>query len=136
MRQVLSFELKWIKEVQYQFAYGLREDAFKALRMNVAYQKTRRYRMLRAYNELFSRLMAKVKISRQRQQEAHEIYEEKLKEDAIRKLKLYKLYQQKKKANMVKADDKCIKWLKKVGYTKLKEYYTVRRAIRNDKLLW
>ena len=48
--------------------------------------------MLGAYNELFSRLMAKVKISRQRQQEAHEIYEEKLKEDAIRKLKLYKLY--------------------------------------------
>ena len=49
--------------------------------------------MLRGYNELFSRLLAKVKISRQRQKEAHEIYEEKLKEDAIKKLTMYRLYQ-------------------------------------------
>ena len=37
IRQVLSFEHKWIKDVQYQFAFGLREEAFQALRMNVAY---------------------------------------------------------------------------------------------------
>ena len=37
IRQVLTFEHKWIKDVQYQFAFGLREEAFQALRMNVAY---------------------------------------------------------------------------------------------------
>ena len=48
--------------------------------------------MLRGYNELFSRLMALVTISRKRQQEAHDIYEEKLKEEALRRLVIYKLY--------------------------------------------
>ena len=88
----MEFESKWIKEVQYQFAYGLREEAFKALRMNVGYSKIKRYQMLRGYNDLFSRLMALVTISRRRQQEAHEIYEEKLKEEALRRLVIYKLY--------------------------------------------
>ena len=105
----MKFESKWIKEVQYQFAYGLREEAFKALRMNVGYSKIKRYQMLRGYNELFSRLMALVRMSRKRQQEAHDIYEEKLKEEALRRLDIYKLYAQKSKRNKQRANDKWIR---------------------------
>ena len=54
----------------------------------------------------------------------------------MRKLIVYKLYQQKKKRDHDKASEKWIRQLKKVGYTKLKDYYKVRRAIKNDKLLW
>ena len=54
----------------------------------------------------------------------------------MKRLVIYKLYQQKKKRDHAKATEKWIKQLKKVGYTKLRDYYQVRRAIRNDKLLW
>ena len=42
MRRVLAMEKMWLKEVRYQFAYSIREQAFNGLKTFVKYQKVKR----------------------------------------------------------------------------------------------
>lgn len=41
MRHVLRLEQLWLKEVRYQFAYGLREQAVDALKTYVKYRRVK-----------------------------------------------------------------------------------------------
>ena len=52
MRTVLRFEARWIKEVRYQFAYSAREEAFKALSLNVKFAKADRLVIYNRYQAL------------------------------------------------------------------------------------
>ena len=74
MRKVLEFEAIWIKEVRYQFAYRLREEAFASIQLNVKYARTRRLLKMNRYRELFRNLLTIVKASRDRQAEAEEYF--------------------------------------------------------------
>ena len=60
--------------MRYQFAYNLREEAFKSIHLNVKYEKTIKFLKMNRYRELFGQMLVLVKASRGRQTEADDYF--------------------------------------------------------------
>lgn len=70
MRTVLRLEQLWLKEVRYQFAYGLREQVVDSLKTNVKYRRAKRAVKLNRYRHLLRQMVLLVEESRLRQAQA------------------------------------------------------------------
>ena len=70
MKRVLTMERLWLKEVRYQFAYAIREQAFSAMKVHVKYSHVRRLLRFNRYVALIKELSKLVEITRMRQAEA------------------------------------------------------------------
>ena len=70
MRRVLRLEKLWLKEVRYQFAFGLREQTFDAMKTYVKYRRAKKTVKMNRYRHLLRQLTFMVQNSRLRQAQA------------------------------------------------------------------
>ena len=128
-------EKMWLKEVRYQFAYSIREQAFNGLKTFVKYQKVKRLYKDNRYVAFLNQCQHLVEQSRYRQAEATLYHQTRTSKLILHVLKAYAKKSKLSKERKFKADlfrrYKSMRW----GMKKWHEFNEERLRIKNDKLL-
>ena len=136
MRQVLKFEARWLKEVRYQFAFGLREEVFDCMKMFVKYKRVMNARKMTKGAAFLRQLKRLVEDSRLRQAQALVYYQRRTKEQTVKALGSYMQYSLIKKARLAKAKRFARQKLQQNALSDWRAQVAMIKRIKGDKLLW
>ena len=136
MRQVLKFESLWLKEVRYQFAFGLREEVFDCLKMYLKYRRVQNARKMTKYAALQRQLNQIVEDSRLRQAQALVYHQRRTQEHTLKALSKYMQHSLCKKAKIAKANRFARHKLQQAALTDWRTTVAMIKRIKGDKLLW